>query len=57
MPANTTAPKTITPTALFKALDNAAENVAKQLSDTQYAEIVRLVEKLIANSIKEELKL
>jgi len=56
MPASTTT-KTITPTALDKALNKAIEAVAQQMSDTQFGEVVSLAGKLIAKKVKEELKL
>lgn len=55
MPTSTTKAKTITPVSVEKAMTDAMEKIAQEMSDTQFADAVKLIGKLMIRYVKEEI--
>lgn len=55
MPTSTTKAKTLTPDSVEKAMTDAMEKIAQEMSDTQFADAVMLIGKLMIKYVKEEI--
>lgn len=55
MPTSTTKAKTLTPASVEKAMTDAMEKIAQEMSDTQFADAVMLIGKLMIKYVKEEI--
>lgn len=55
MSTSTTKAKTLTPASVEKAMTDAMEKIAQEMSDTQFADAVMLIGKLMIKYVKEEI--
>lgn len=55
MPTSTTKAKTLTPASVEKAMTDAMEKIAQEMSGTQFADAVMLIGKLMIKYVKEEI--